>query len=308
MTRFLYRRIPQTVIVLFGVVTLAFFMTHVVPGDPARLIAGPNASAATVASIHRELGLDRSLSYQYWVFVKGLLHGDLGRSYALAGQSVSSLLLQALPVSVSVAVVGVLFEVLLGVPVGIIAAYRPKGVLDRFTTLATLLGLSAPPFWLGLILLYVLSYKLNLFPLTGWQPPYLNFLLLPGFTLGLGGAAWYARITRTNMLEALRSPYVQLARAKGMPERHILIRHALRNVLAPLLTMLGMDLGYFLGGVVVIESVFGLPGVGKLTFDAIGTLDIPMITGAVLFAAFFIVVMNLLVDLAYSVIDPRVRR
>ncbi|HEX2902626.1 MAG TPA: ABC transporter permease [Jatrophihabitans sp.] len=308
MTGFLYRRIPQTVIVLFGVVTLAFFMTHVVPGDPARLIAGPNASAATVASIHRQLGLDRSLAYQYWLFVKGLVHGDLGNSYALAGQSVSSLILHALPVSLCVAVAGVLFEVLLGVPVGIIAAYRPKGLLDRLTTLATLLGLSAPPFWLGLILLYVLAYKFSVFPLTGWQSPYLNYLLLPGFTLGLGGAAWYARMTRTNMIEALRSPYVQFARAKGMPERHILLRHALRNVLSPLITMLGMDLGYFLGGVVVIESVFGLPGVGKLTFDAIGTLDIPMITGAVLFAAFFIVLMNLLVDFAYSVVDPRVRR
>jgi peptide/nickel transport system permease protein len=308
MTRFLIRRIPQAIIVLFGVVTLAFFMTHVVPGDPARLIAGPNASAATVASIHHELGLDRSLGYQYWLFLKGLLHGDLGTSYSLAGQSVASEIGHALPVSLALAVTGVFFEIILGVPAGVIAAYRPKGLLDRCTTLASLLGLSAPPFWLGLILLYVFAYKFSLFPLTGWQAPYLSFLLMPGFTLGIGGAAWYARLTRTNMIEALRSPYVQMARAKGMTERHILVRHALRNVLSPLLTMLGMDLGYFLGGVVVIESVFGLPGVGKLTFDAIGTLDIPMITGAVLFAAFFIVVMNLLVDLAYAVIDPRVRR
>ena len=308
MARFLIRRVPQAVIVLLGVVTLAFFMTHVVPGDPARLIAGPNASAGTVASIHHQLGLDRSIGYQYWLFLKGLLNGDLGTSYSLAGQSVTSVIGHALPVSLALAVAGVLFEIVLGVPVGVIAAYRPKGLLDRLTTLTSLLGLSAPPFWLGLILLYLLAYKFSLFPLTGWQAPYINVLILPAFTLGVGGAAWYARLTRTNMLEALRSPYVQMARAKGMTERHILIRHALRNVLSPLLTMLGMDLGYFLGGVVVIESVFGLPGVGKLTFDAIGTLDMPMITGAVLFAAFFIIVMNLLVDLAYAAIDPRVRR
>jgi ABC-type dipeptide/oligopeptide/nickel transport system permease component len=308
MSRFLLRRIPQAIIVLFGVVTLAFLMTHVVPGDPARLIAGPNASAATVASIHHELGLDRSIGYQYWVYLKQALHGDLGTSYALQGMSVRSEIFRALPVSAAVAVLGVLWEVLLGVPAGIIAAYRPKGLLDRATTLASLIGLSAPPFWVGLLLLYVLAYKSSVFPLSGYASPFINYLILPSFTLGLGGAAWYARITRTNMLEALRSPYVQTARAKGMPERVVLLRHCLRNVLSPLLTMLGMDLGYFLGGVVVIESVFGLPGIGKLTFDAISTLDIPMITGAVLFAAFFIVVMNLLVDLAYAAIDPRVRR
>jgi ABC-type dipeptide/oligopeptide/nickel transport system permease component len=308
MSRFLLRRIPQAIIVLFGVVTLAFLMTHVVPGDPARLIAGPNASAATVASIHHELGLDRSIGYQYWVYLKQALHGDLGTSYALQGMSVRGEIFHALPVSAAVAILGVLWEVLLGVPVGIIAAYRPKGLLDRATTVVSLIGLSAPPFWIGLLLLYGLAYKSSVFPLSGYASPFINYLILPSFTLGLGGAAWYARITRTNMLEALRSPYVQTARAKGMPERVVLLRHCLRNVLSPLLTMLGMDLGYFLGGVVVIESVFGLPGVGKLTFDAISTLDIPMITGAVLFAAFFIVVMNLLVDLAYAAIDPRVRR
>ncbi|MEV4348617.1 ABC transporter permease [Actinoplanes sp. NPDC049596] len=308
MSRFLLRRLPQAIIVLFGVVTLAFLMTHVVPGDPARLIAGPNASADTVASIHHELGLDRSLGYQYWLYLRQAVQGDLGTSYALQGMSVTSAIGHALPVSAAVAVLGVLWEVLLGVPIGIIAAYRPKGLLDRATTLASLIGLSAPPFWVGLLLLYVLAYKTSVFPLSGYANPFINYLILPSFTLGLGGAAWYARLTRTNMLEALRSPYVQTARAKGMPESVILLRHCLRNVLSPLLTMLGMDLGYFLGGVVVIESVFGLPGIGKLTFDAIGTLDIPMITGAVLFAAFFIVVMNLLVDLAYAAIDPRVRR
>jgi ABC-type dipeptide/oligopeptide/nickel transport system permease component len=308
MNRFLIRRIPQAIVVLFGVVTFAFVLTHVVPGDPARLIAGPNASPATVASIHQQLGLDRGFVYQYWTYLGQLVHGNLGTSYALQGTQVGDAILRALPVSAAVAVLGVLWEVVLGIPAGIIAAYRPRGLMDRATTFATLLGLSAPPFWLGLLLLYGLAFKSSVFPLSGYEAPFINYLILPSFTLGIGGAAWYARLTRTNMLEALRSPYVQMARAKGMPERTVLLRHCLRNVLSPLLTMLGMDLGYFLGGVVVIESVFGLPGIGKLTFDAIGTLDIPMITGAVLFAAFFIVVMNLLVDLAYAAIDPRVRR
>lgn len=307
MLRYLLRRIPQTLFVLWGVVTLAFFLTHVVPGDPARLIAGANAAPETVASIRREMGLDEPLLSQYWVYLRGLLHGDLGTSLALQDTPVSELILGALPVSALVALGAVLWEVLLGVPIGIIAALRPRSALDRVTTLGALLGLSAPPFWLGLLMLYYLAFKTSLFPLGGWGSPTIAYLILPTFALGIGGAAWYARLTRTTMLEVLRSPYIQMARAKGMPEATVIRRHALRNVLTPLLTLLGMDLGYFLGGVVVIESVFGLPGVGKLTFDAIGTLDIPMITGAVLFAAFFIVVMNLVVDVAYAAIDPRVR-
>ena len=206
------------------------------------------------------------------------------------------------------AVGGVLWEIVLGVPIGIIAAYRPRGVLDRVTTLGALLGLSAPPFWLGLLLLYFLAYKLNLFPLSGYGAP-VHQVPDP--------AELHPRPRRRGVVlaadphhharRAALARTSQMARLKGMPERTVLLRHCLRNVLTPLLTMLGMDLGYFLGGVVVIESVFGLPGVGKLTFDAIGTLDIPMITGAVLFAAFFIVVMNFVVDLTYTVVDPRVR-
>jgi peptide/nickel transport system permease protein len=307
MGRFLLRRVPQTLIVLLGVVTLAFFMTHVVPGDPARLIAGPNASAEAVASIHRELGLDLPLWHQYWTYIVGLLHGDLGTSFALQNRPVATEILRALPISALVAIGGVFWELVIGVPVGIIAAYRPKGILDRVTTFLALIGLSAPPFWVGLLLLYVFSYKLSLFPLNGWGSPIISYLILPTLTLGIAGAAWYARLTRTTMIDVLGSPYVQMARAKGMPERTILLRHSLRNVLTPLVTMLGMDLGYFLGGVVVIESIFGLPGIGKLTFDAIGSLDIPMITGAVLFSAIFIVLMNLVVDIAYAFIDPRVR-
>jgi ABC-type dipeptide/oligopeptide/nickel transport system permease component len=307
MGRYLLRRIPQTLLVLLGVITMAFFMTHVVPGDPARLIAGANASPEAVASIHHQLGLDEPLLKQYFDYLGNLLHGDLGTSFAQQDTPVVDQLVAALPVSVMVALGAVLWEVLLGVPIGIIAALRPRGVLDRITMLGALLGLSAPPFWLGLLLLYYLAFKANFFPLSGWGTPAIDYLILPTFALGVGGAAWYARLTRTTMLEVLRSPYIQMARAKGMPEATIIRRHALRNVLTPLLTLLGMDLGYFLGGVVVIETVFGLPGVGKLTFDAIGTLDIPMITGAVLFAAFFIVLMNLVVDLAYAAIDPRVR-
>lgn len=305
--RWLLGRLAQMVLVLLGVVTLAFFITYAVPGDPARLVAGPHADAATVASIHAELGLDEPMFQQYLSYLGRLLQGDLGTSYAMQGIPVAEKIAEALPVTAMLAVGGILWQVVLGVPVGIMSAYRPKSLLDRSATLGALLGLSAPPFWLGLLLLYYLSFKMSLFPLSGLSSPAWWYLVLPTFTLGLGGAAWYARMTRATMIEVLRSPYIQLVRAKGMPEWKMLLRHGLRHACIPLLTMIGMDLGYFLGGVLVIESVFGLPGAGKLTYDAIDQLDIPMITGTVVFAAFFMVVMNFLVDLAYHTIDPRVR-
>jgi ABC-type dipeptide/oligopeptide/nickel transport system permease component len=306
-TAWLARRLAQMIIVVFGVVTLAFLLAYIVPGDPARLVAGPNASPQAVASIARQLGLDNSLWSQYVTFLGRLLHGNLGTSFALQGRSVSSEIGRALPVTVALAVGGVLWEIVLGIPIGILAAYRPRGILDRFSTLGALVGLSAPPFWLGLMLLYFLAYKLSLFPLSGTGSPFVWYLILPSFTLGVGGAAWYSRMVRTTMLAVLRSPYIEFARLKGMPERTILLRHALRHVLTPVITMLGMDLGYFLGGVLIIESVFGLPGVGQLAYNAIGTLDIPMITGTVLLAALFMVVMSFVVDVTYTVVDPRVR-
>ncbi len=307
MTGWLLRRLGQMIIVIFGVVTLAFLLSYVVPGDPARLVAGPNASPQAVASIARQLGLDESVWSQYVSYLGRLAHGNLGTSFALQNQSVGGQIWHALPYTVLLAIGGVLVEIVIGIPVGIAAAYRPRSVADRISTLGALVGLSAPPFWLGLMLLYYLGYKLSLFPMSGTGSPLIWYLILPSFTLGIGGAAWYSRMVRTTMLGVLRSPYVEFARLKGMPERTILRRHALRHVLTPVITMLGMDLGYFLGGVLIIESVFGLPGIGRLAYSAIGTLDIPMITGTVLVAAVFMVVMNFLVDVTYAVIDPRVR-
>jgi ABC-type dipeptide/oligopeptide/nickel transport system permease component len=294
-------------LVILGVVTLAFLFSNIVPGNPARLVAGPNASPQAVANIRRQLGLDRPLLTQYGQYLWRLIHGNLGTSFALEGRSVSSEITARLPITIQLALLGVVWEVALGIPIGIIAARRPGGLLDRGLNLLALIGLSMPPFWLGLMLLYYLSYKLSIFPLSGTGHPLIWYLVLPSFTLGVGGAAFYARMVRTTMVGVLRSPFVEFARLKGMPERTIILRHGLRHVLTPIVTMLGMDLGYFLGGVLIIESVFGLPGVGQLAYNAIGTLDIPMITGTVLVAAVFVVVMNFLVDIAYTLIDPRVR-
>lgn len=307
MSWWLARRVAQMVLVVLGVVTLAFLFSNIVPGNPARLVAGPNASPQAVNNIARQLGLDRSVLSQYGTYLSRLLHGNLGISFALQGRSVSSEIASALPITIQLAIGGVLWEIVLGVPAGIVAAYRPRGLLDRALNLVALVGLSAPPFWLGLMLLYYLSYKLSLFPLSGTGHPLVWYLVLPSFTLGVGGAAFYARMVRTTMLTVLGSPFIEFARLKGMPERTIILRHALRHVLTPVITMLGMDLGYFLGGVLIIESVFGLPGVGQLAYNAISTLDIPMITGTVLVAAVFVVLMNFVVDVTYTLVDPRVR-
>ncbi len=307
MTWWLVRRFGMMLIVILGVVTLAFLFSNIVPGDPARLVAGPNASPQAVANIRRQLGLDQPVLSQYWQYISRLAHGNLGTSFALEGRSVGSEIASRLPLTIELAVLGVLWEIVLGIPIGIIAARRPGSARDRSLNFLALVGLSMPPFWLGLMLLYYLSYKLSLFPLSGTGSPLIWYLILPSFTLGVGGAAFYARMVRTTMIGVLNSPFVEFARLKGMPERTIIWRHGLRHVLTPIVTMLGMDLGYFLGGVLIIESVFGLPGVGQLAYNAIGTLDIPMITGTVLVAAVFIVVMNFVVDIAYTLIDPRVR-
>jgi ABC-type dipeptide/oligopeptide/nickel transport system permease component len=307
MSGWLLRRFAQMLLVVLGVVTLAFVFSNIVPGDPARLVAGPNASPDAVKSIGHQLGLDRPLLSQYWSYLGRLAQGDLGTSYALQDRSISSEIAAALPITLQLAILAVLWEMVLGIPAGIIAAYHPRGILDRALNLVALAGLSAPPFWLGLMLLYYLGYKLSVFPLNGVGHPLVWYLVLPSFTLGVGGAAFYARMVRTTMLGVMRSPFIEFARLKGMPEKTIVGRHALRHVLTPVITMLGLDLGYFLGGVLIIESVFGLPGVGQLAYHGIATLDVPMITGTVLVAAVFVVVMNFLVDVTYTLVDPRVR-
>ena len=307
MRGWLVRRFLQMILVVFGVVTLAFIFAFLVPANPARMVAGPQASPAAVASIAHQLGLDRSTWSQYWSFLGRLVHGNLGVSFVLQGRTVASEIIRALPYTAFLAVGGVLWEIIIGIPAGVIAAYRPRSFFDRFATLGALFGLSAPPFWLGLMLIYFLSYRWSIFPLNGVGSPLIWYMILPSFTLGVGGAAFYSRMVRTTILQVLRSPFIEFARLKGMPERTILFRHVMRHALIPVVTMLGMDLGYFLGGVLIIESIFGIPGVGQLAFASISTLDVPMITGTVMVAAIFMVVMSFVVDVAYTFIDPRVR-
>lgn len=304
MATYLAQRLLQSLAVLVAVSVITFSLLYVLPADPARLVAGRSATQDVVERVRHELGLDRPVLQRYLGYLGGLLRGDLGRSY-LQKTRVRELLGSRLVPTLQLTLAGVMCELLIGIPAGIIAALRRGTWLDQGIMLGAFTGVAAPQFALGLLLLYVLAYKLPLFPLGGYGG--LEHLILPALVLGLAGGGWYARIMRSSLLEVLAQDYVRTARAKGLAGRAVVYKHALRNALLPIVAMVGTDLGTFMGGVVVVESVFGWPGIGQLTWQAIQAVDIPVILGAVTFTAFFIVLANLMADLAYPLLDPRVQ-
>ena len=298
------RRLLWVVVILWGVSLLTFVVIYAVPADPAQLYAGAHASAEAIRQIRHQMGLDRPVYVQYLDYVGHVLHGDFGYSYHLQSDVLPTIL-SRFPATAELALGGIVVEVLLGLPAGIFAALHRNGWFDRLTLVIGLLGISAPSFWLGLILMYYLAYVWPIFPLGGYGG--IGNLILPALTLGIGGAGWYARMLRSTMLDMLDQEYVRTARAKGLPGTTVVLRHAVRNALGPIITMLGLDLAYFLGGVLVVETVFGWPGIGLLSWQAFSFQDVPMIMGTVLFAALIIVLVNLLIDLSYGFLDPRVR-
>jgi peptide/nickel transport system permease protein len=302
--RLLLERIFQGILVLLAVSVLTFGLAVLLPADPARMVAGPSASVQTVNSIRHELGLDKPILEQFVIYLGKVVRGDLGRSYKQS-INVTELLLSRLPATLELMLVGILFELLLGVPAGILAALRPGSFLDRGLMMLSFAGFSLPQFVLGLSLLYVFAFKFPIFPLGGFGT--IAHIILPALTLGISGAGWYARVVRSEMLEVLGQDYVRTATAKGVLRSAVITRHALKNALLPVIGMVGSDIGVFMGGVVVVESVFGWAGVGKLVWDAIRVVDIPVILGVVQLGAVMIVIGNLLADLAYPLADPRVR-
>lgn len=306
MTLYILKRLAWMVFVLFGVAVVTFAIAFMVPGDPARLYAGTNASPAAVKIIHHQLGLDRPVYVQFFEYIWRVLHLDFGFSYRYSAPVLPAIL-QRFPATAELAIAGVFVELAVGLPIGILAAVRPGSLWDRLTMVFTFVTLAAPPFWLGLLLLYVFGAVLPILPLGGYGEGAPQYLILPAVTLGLGGAAYYARLLRAVLLDILPTEYIRTAWAKGLTERRVVLRHALPNALTVIVTQLGMDLGYFLAGVVVIESVFAWPGIGKQAVDAIFNLDIPLVMGTVLFGALLIVTANVLVDIAYTFLDPRVR-
>jgi peptide/nickel transport system permease protein len=302
--RLLLERIFQGLLVLLAVSVLTFGLAVLLPADPARMVAGPSASVQTVNNIRHELGLDKPILEQFVIYLGKVVRGDLGRSYKQS-INVTELLLSRLPATLELMLAGILFELLLGVPAGILAALRPGSFLDRGLMMISFAGVSLPQFVLGLSLLYVFAFKFPIFPLGGFGT--IAHIILPALTLGISGAGWYARVVRSEMLEVLGQDYVRTATAKGVLRSRVITSHALKNALLPVIGMIGSDIGVFMGGVVVVESVFGWAGVGKLVWDAIRVVDIPVILGVVQLGAVMIVIGNLLADLAYPLADPRVR-
>lgn len=311
MIAYLARRALWGLTVLVAVGLLTFVLAYVAPGDPARAIAGRNASAEAVENIRVALGMDRPLLEQMASYVVGVVQLDFGTSYQL-NRPVLDIVLERVPATAELAIAGVLVALLVGVPLGVRSAVRPGGMTDRLGILLTSVLVAAPAFLVGYVLIYVAAFQpairwdVRLFPIGGYEPLDLRYLALPALTLGVGLAAYYARLTRTALLDELHQDYARTARAKGASERRVTWRHAFRNALPPILVQVGLDLGVLLGGVVIVEAVFSWRGVGKLAIDAVTQEDLPVLLGTVLFATLCIVVANLLVDLLIAIIDPRV--
>lgn len=304
MLAYLASRVLQAAGVLLGVSIITFLLVFLLPADPARMIAGRSATTATVASIRHELGLDRPLPLQYLSYLGGLVRGDLGRSYVQKAE-VSRLIASRLAPTLQLALAGILFELLFGLPTGILAALKRGRATDQVLMALAFVGVSAPQFVVGLLLIYAFGYLLPVFPLGGYGS--LRHIVLPAIAVGLAGGGWYARVARAAMVEVLRQDYVRTARAKGVLPSRVVFKHVLRNAVLPVVALVGLDIGVFMGGVVVVESVFGWPGIGQLIWQAIQLVDIPVILGGVLVTALFVVVGNLIADLAYPFLDPRIQ-
>ncbi len=305
MTTYILRRLALTVPVLFGVTLLVFSMLHLVPGDPVRamFIESGGATAEQIEQVRHLLGLDLPLPVQYWNYITRAIHGDLGESI-ITKQQVFELIVQNFPSTLQLTVAGMGFAIVLGTLLGIVAAVRHTSWLDNLMMVIATLGVSMPSFWLGLLLILVFGIYLHWVPITAGSD--LNRLALPAFALGFQAAAIIARLVRTSLLEVLHEDYMRTARAKGLSDRIVVLRHGLRNSLIPVTTVVGLQFGGLLGGAVIIEAVFARQGVGQLLVGALQARDFPLAQGCVLFIALVYVLVNLGVDVLYAFVDPRI--
>ena len=312
MYAFLARRLLATIPVLLIVAVLVFLMLRLTPGDPAAILAGDAANTEQIARIRTSLGLDQPIVVQFGIWIGNLLSGDLGESFYYKTK-VATLIGQRLEPTLALATLTITIAILVAVPLGVIAAWRFGGWFDRSLMAFSVLGFSVPVFVLAYLLIWFVSLKLGLLPVQGYQRladgfwPFLRHLILPAITLSVIYIALIARITRASVLEALGEDYIRTARAKGLPEARVLVRHALANAAVPIATVIGIGIGLLVGGVVVTESVYAIPGLGRLTVDAVLARDFPTIQGVILFFSFGYVLINLLVDLSYVFFDPRIR-
>lgn len=312
MQGYIIKRLLSAIIVMWAVSTLVFFAMRVVPADPAEVVLGDYATQASIDAFRQKMGLDLPIWQQYANFLSGLLHGDLGRSM-VTNQPVADQIFSLFPYTLSLALASLLVGAAIGIPLGVVTAARRNTSIDTAGRLFALIGFSFPSFYLGIILLIVFSVHLGWFPVvhsvtTGAGPiEHLHKLVLPAVSLGLIQAGYITRLTRSAMLETLSQDYVRTARAKGLPERIVFYKHALRNVLIPVVTAMGLYTGSILGGAVLTETVFSRPGLGKLLLGAIAQRDYTLIQSGVMLFAFVVLIVNLLVDLSYAFFDPRIK-
>lgn len=304
MTRYVVRRLLQSALILLGVSFITFFLLYILPADPAQQIAGKSATPEVIANIRAQLGLDQPLFTQYWHYLVNLLQGNFGRSY-IQRTDVSALLSSRIGPTLYLMFFAILIELIIGITVGVIAAVKRGKPTDNAIMLFSFVGVSAPQFIISILMLYVFAVKLHWFPIGGYGTP--KHFVLPALTLGILGAGWYGRVMRSSMLDVLRQDYVRTARAKGASEVRVVLVHSLRNAILPIVAMIGLDIGVFMGGVVVVESVFAWPGIGQLAWQAIQRVDIPIIMGVTLVSAIAIVLGNLLADLISPLVDPRIK-
>lgn len=298
------KRLVQTIFVLVGISLITFVLLQVVPGDPVALMLEKRADPETIAKVRHELGLDLPYYVQYINFIKGAVHLDFGTSY-FTKEVVTDALMRCFKVTVKLACMSFVFAAIIGIPCGIFAAVKRGKGIDTVVMVLAIIGVSAPAFWVAIILQIIFGLKLNILPISGFDS--VAAYILPSIALGARYAGNMARITRTSMLEVLGQDYIRTAKAKGVKHWAVILKHALKNAMIPIVTLVGTDFGYMLTGSMLIEKVFSIPGIGKLAVDAMSNRDLPLLEGTVMYIAFVFVVVNLLVDVSYAFLDPRIR-
>lgn len=302
--QYIIQRLLAALVTLIGISLIVFLLVRLLPGDPARIIAGLLASEEDVRLIRVNLGLDQPLPVQYAMFFSRLIRGDLGTS-ARTQEPVMREILARLPATMKLAVISITIASIAGIVGGILAAYHRNSTLDLFISVGTLFGISMPVYWLGLMLIVIFAVRLHWLPAAGSEKP--TSYIMPSLTLAAFSVALIARMTRSSMLEILGEDYVRTARAKGLNEQIVILRHAFKNALIPVITVIGLQFGALLGGAVLTETVFGWPGMGRLLVDSIFARDYPMVQGIVLVFSFLFILVNLVVDILYAYVDPRIR-
>jgi peptide/nickel transport system permease protein len=298
--------------VIFFITVMVFTIMHLIPGDPAYVMLGEEASPKAVETLRKQLGLDRSIPVQYMAWMKAALKGDLGRSIR-NNEKILDAILDRLPVTAYLAISAVVFSILIALPTGIIAGVRPKSFMDVVATVLAMGGIAMPSFWLGILLIFFFAFNLEWLPIMGYVSPLEDFwdsirhIILPAVTLGASMAATNTRFIRSSMLDVMNKEYITTARSKGLRETGVIRKHALKNALIPVVTMLGLQMAMLFGGALIVETIFAIPGLGRLIVNAIFTRDFPMVQGIVLFMAVFVLTANFTVDILYSFLDPRIR-